>query len=191
MKAMGNAEAGDLTQVIESIARTADRLECFWSNAAGWAPGKAAEVLSRSRLDRQASLARCLELWASDYPDELTDGVLVLGWAHLGSLVEGALMLFFSVWRNDYAKDPKARRDMKNTLVEPDELLLEHLCQALERHGLLTQWQPWIRHIQQRRNAIHSFRDRDIGSLQELRSDVRRYLDFLTGIEGSLPYPLE
>ena len=50
-------------------------------------------------------------------------------------------------------------------------------------------WDEWILKIQQRRNAIHAFRDRDIGSFDEFYVDVRRLLGLLRRVNGQLPYP--
>jgi hypothetical protein len=70
-------------QVIARIESLNDGLRAFWSNAHGWAPDAAAELMSKSRLDRQASLSRSLRHWAAEPPDSLEDGDLILGWANL------------------------------------------------------------------------------------------------------------
>jgi len=50
-------------------------------------------------------------------------------------------------------------------------------------------WDKWVEHIQQRRNAIHAYKHRDIGSHDEFLSDIRIYLRFLRYINYRLPYP--
>ncbi len=50
-------------------------------------------------------------------------------------------------------------------------------------------WDTWILKIQQRRNAVHAYQDRDIGTFDEFFFDVRRYLEFLRHLNNSLPYP--
>jgi predicted metallo-beta-lactamase superfamily hydrolase len=50
-------------------------------------------------------------------------------------------------------------------------------------------WDVWINRIQQRRNAIHAYKDRDIGTQQELLKDIRTYLEFLKHMNARLPYP--
>ena len=47
----------------------------------------------------------------------------------------------------------------------------------------------WVQHIQYRRNAIHAYQDREIGSAEELQTYMRRYLDILRYINFRLPYP--
>ena len=46
-----------------------------------------------------------------------------------------------------------------------------------------------IQTIQQRRNAIHAFKDRDIGTKEEFTNNIRIYLNILRYINYRLPYP--
>jgi hypothetical protein len=50
-------------------------------------------------------------------------------------------------------------------------------------------WDSWILKIQQRRNAVHAFKSRDIGTFDEFFVDVQKYLKFLRYINDRLPYP--
>ena len=52
-------------------------------------------------------------------------------------------------------------------------------------------WLDWILKIQQRRNAIHAFKNRGIGNFEEFHSDLKNYLIFLRKINNGLPYPSE
>ena len=109
---------------------------------------------------------------------------------HLGALVEGSLKLFLSVWYDSYKDDVNA---IKNELQDPDGLTLDPLRQFFKKRIWVNvasdNWNPWIERIQQRRNAIHAFKDRDIGTHGELLADIRHYLRFLRRISGQLPYP--
>ena len=76
---------------------------------------------------------------------------------------------------------------------EPDELTLEYLRQFFNEKVWLNEdkdWDAWIHHIQQRRNAIHAYKHRNIGTFDEFFADVRRYFEFLLDINSGLPYPL-
>ena len=64
----------------------------FWKEAHGWAPIEAAELLNKSMLEWQGSLAEQLSVWCGT----LTDGQLILAWANLGALVEGQMKLLFT-----------------------------------------------------------------------------------------------
>ncbi len=46
-----------------------------------------------------------------------------------------------------------------------------------------------VKLVQQRRNAIHAFKARDIGSFREWQESLRVHLSFVRDIDGRLPYP--
>jgi len=183
-------------KVIEQIVLKNDGIAKFWSSAYGWAPLDAAGLLSKSRFDRQISLSRTLTLWVRPAVNAQAldaDGKLILGWANLGSLVEGSLKWFLSVYYEDYKADINALRDKASDLKDPDGLTLESLRVFFKRSVWTPadRWDAWILHVQQRRNAIHSFKDRDIGTLDEIEGDTREYWDFLQDLDGRVPYPDE
>lgn len=182
-------------RVIEQITKKNNGIARFWSSAAGWAPLAAAQLLSKSRLDRQVSLSRTLTLWVppavhAAAPD--VDGRLILGWANLGSLLEGSLKWFLSVYYEDYKKDINAIRDRVG-VKDPDGVTLEPLRLFFERSVWTAsdKWATWIAGVQQRRNAIHSYKHRELGTLEELESSIREYWDFLDDLDGRVPYPDE
>lgn len=93
----GSAESYEAT--VKNIEIIQSGLSEFWKNAHGWAPTNAATLLDKSRLDWLPSLASVLRHWAKD--GELSAGELILGWANLGSLLEGSLKLFLAVYLTD------------------------------------------------------------------------------------------
>lgn len=116
---------------------------------------------------------------------------MVLAWVNLGSLVEGTMKFFLSVFLMDYLKDPVQCHSKD---VTPDELQLEHLRQFFLKQNIWmnqdkNRWDQWVLHIQQRRNAIHTYKDREIGTFEEFWEDLRQYLEFLNELEGRVPYP--
>ena len=180
--------------VLDAIISKNDDLARFWTNPCGWAPVEAAGLLSKSRLDWQVSLSRTLRLWLppeADVNAPDADGRLILAWANLGSLVEGSLKWFLSVFYDDYKGDSAAIRDRVGAVRDPDSLTLEPIRVFFKK----SIWTPerdyddWIRHVQQRRNVIHAYESRDIGTVQELDADIRKYLDFLQDLDSSVPYP--
>ena len=106
-------------------------------------------------------------------------------------LVEGQLKLFLSVWYNDYSADLDAIRDQRGKLQDPDGSTIEPLRQFFVKRiwTVGSDWNPYVQLIQQRRNTIHAFKARDIGSFDEWKEELRRHLSFIRGINGSLPYP--
>ncbi|MCB0036378.1 MAG: hypothetical protein KDE51_20240, partial [Anaerolineales bacterium] len=153
------------------------------------APLGAAELLSKSRLDWQCSLSRCLKLWCQEAPELEQSGHLILAWTNLGSLVEGTLKLFLSVRYETYKNDVDAMRNKTGKLREPDGLTLEPIRQFFKKNIWDTAWDDWVQHIQYRRNAIHAFKNREIGTHGELVDDIRTYLQLIRYINYRLPYP--
>src|SRR5579859_1182306 len=92
-----------IKEVVQRIVNLNKGLADFWGNANGWAPTDSANLLSRSRLDWQVSLSESLGHWTGR--KKISDGDLILAWANLGSLVEGTMKLFLSVYYEDYKKD--------------------------------------------------------------------------------------
>jgi len=183
-----------IDEVVSRIITLNDGLRHFWSKMEeGWAPIEAAQLLSRSRLDWQVSLSRCLKNWLQEGQVDERDGRLILAWTNLGSLVEGTMKLCLSVWYVDYKKDVLALKRNGN-VIDPDILELEKMRIFFRERFWKeknVQWDSWILHIQQRRNAVHAFKNRDIGTLDEFYDDVRKYLEFLRYTNEKLPYPGE
>lgn len=179
-----------INEVINRIVTLNDGLRQFWTNVEGWAPIEAAQLLSKSRLDLQVSLSVCLKIWLSEPFPEDKNGRLILAWANLGSLVEGTMKLFLSVFYEDYKSDVEAIKN-KGKLIDPDGLQLESMRQFFRKRICGKDWDEWIRRIQNRRNVIHAYKNRDIGTFEEFFADVRSYLKFLRYINSRLPYPEE
>jgi hypothetical protein len=159
-------------------------------HSAGWAPAEAAELLTRSMLEWQSSLAESLKIWVG----RESEGELILARVNLGSLVEGFLKLFLCVFYKDYAKDEAAARKKKrDQLIDPDGQQLETLRVFFAKRVWHSEnefdWDPWIRKIQQRRNTVHAYKKREIGSFEEWYGDLRIHLVFIMFLNGHLPYP--
>lgn len=185
-------------EVIARVERLNSGLASFWGNSKGWAPVAAAGLLSKSRLDWQVSLSGSLRLWIRDDPDALTPAELILAWANLGSLLEGTLKTLLSVYFETYKSDlehlkkANAFDHKKQEAKDPDGLRLEPLrlyCKS--RHLLGDEGDELVARVQQRRNAIHAFQDRPIGSGVEFQKAVRDYLVLLRNVNERLPYPDE
>lgn len=181
-----------LTEVIDRIITLTKGICQFWSKAGGWAPPDAADILNRSRLDWHNSLTEYLENWIIKDYNESDHGSLILAWVNLGSVVEGTLKLSLSVFYEDYLNDDD-RIIYRGIAQDPDGLKFDKL--RIFCNGKLwdesSTWNEWILHIQQRRNVIHAFKDREIGNFAEFHNALKMYLKFLRMINGILPYPDE
>jgi|SRR5690625_313592 len=160
----------------------------IWNNQIrGWAPKEVVDKLEAAKLDWLEDLTMTLSIWVN-IGEEMTDGELILAYTNLGSLVEGWLKLYYCVYYMDYLIGPKT--DSKGKMIEPNDLKFEYLIQ-FSRDKL---WKTndsneiWVRKIQHRRNAIHSFNDRDIGNPSSFLEDLKKYYDFVIMIESHFPY---
>jgi len=183
----------ELNNTISKIVEINRWLSEFWSNSHGWAPEEAAILMSKSRLDRQASLSKCLRIWDSTIHLSNGDGVLILAWANLGSLIEGTLKLFLAAYYDDYKNDIEAYKNKKSgNLIDPDQLGLEKLRVFFNKRGLWDkEWSEYTLKVQQYRNAIHAFKDRNIGTYREYKECVITYLKMIEQFNLNLPYPDE
>jgi hypothetical protein len=193
---MGRSDPNSGESVILDIVKVNEELRTFWSHAHGWAPRPAAELLAKSRLDRQVALSRCLRLWVDPPNADELEGRLILAWVNLGMLVESTMKFFLSVHERDYWQTPVTRGPNKEPCAI-DELEFEELKQFYSKHiwkdaqkkRQKKKWNAWLGKIQQRRNAVHAYKDRDIGTFEEFPFAVETYLDLLRELERWLPYP--
>ena len=200
-----NIDSYTKEEIVQRIIKLTEGITNFWESSQGWASIESAALLTKSRLDWQASLARQLKLFLTkEIQTEI--GALILAWVTLGSLTEGTLKLFLSVWYEDYQAenfktDIKAIKDNKGILIEPDSLEFEKLrvffakriypekFEKYRKEQRKKDWIDWILLIQQRRNAIHAFKDRDIGTFDEFHLELKNYLIFLRDLTDTFPYP--
>jgi hypothetical protein len=179
------------TQIVDAIVEENRKISTFWSKAHGWAPIEAAELMSKSRLDWQVELGQTLHIWIASPPPSSSNAHLILGWANLGALVEGTMKWLLSVYDDDYKADVDALKNKKGDVVSPDGQTLEPLRQFFRKRfwSDTDSWNDWVLKIQQRRNAIHAYQDRDLGNHAEFIDDVEKYSKFLSEIHSRVPYP--
>lgn len=181
-----------LVHAVESICKTNERLRSFWSSSHGWAPPSAAKLLAQSRLDRQVALSHTLSLWVKKQAVPHRDGRLILAWINLGALMEGSFKTFLSVFLEDYRKSKNPIRH-RGQMIDPDVATLEGLRTFLKSDvwtaEQVKRWDLWSARVQQRRNAVHAFSDRDIGTFAEFHADLLTYAEFVEDMESGLPYP--
>lgn len=189
-------DAMAILEVVNRIESLNQGIADFWSKSEGWAPVSAAGLLGKSRLDWQSSLSSSLKLWLRTPPSSLTSGELILAWANLGSLVEGTIKTLLSVFYEDYRADiqvlikSNAYNKLKQRPHDPDGLSLETLKSYCRKKELLgAEGDALVDLVQQRRNAIHAFKDRPVGDDIEFQSAVRGYLKLLRSVNYRLPYP--
>lgn len=148
-------------------------------------------ILFKSRLDWLHSLSEELYTWTETYRTASdNDGKLILAWANLGALLEGGLKLFLSIYYLDYKSSRNHKRDRKGNIIAPDRLQMEDLKVFIQKEEIFEEkWIEYISLIQIRRNAIHAYRNRDIGNWKEFFNSVEIFRDFTNLIKNQLPYP--
>lgn len=186
----------NVTEIMNDVIRINAWLAEFWSKKAyGWASESSVELISKSRLDNQVSLSLTLRIWLENekWDTKSENGRLILAWANLGALVEGTLKLFLSAYYEDYRIDSHAHRNNKNNkLQEPDTLTLEKLRVFFNKRELWSkECDEYVQNIQNKRNAIHSFQDKDIGNFGEFYKSLLEYLAMIDVFNLELPYPDE
>ena len=180
MDQTSEALATKINELVESIRKTTS----FWSNHNGWAPEATANILSRAQLNWISSLSVSLHNWNRC----LSNGDLILAWANIGAIVEGYLKFFLVVYDHDYRKRPHLR---KGDYVSQDVIRLEDLRVYFKKNvwADTDNWDDWISDIQTKRNAIHAFKERDIGDTRQLHDQIFRLHEFVRDIDSRLPYP--
>jgi hypothetical protein len=191
---MNDTEPGEsaATTAIGQIIDQNERIRSFWhEQAGGWAPRKAATLLENSRLDRLVSLSHNLLLWTQPFSNTEDEGRLILAWANLGILVEGTMTWFLCVWEDCYSRTPMRTRNGDD--LEPNRLRFEELIRFYRQHiwvaGQEDEWDGWLTMVRERRNAVHAFNHRELGTWDEYWQAVVRYADFVAGLDLQVPYP--
>jgi hypothetical protein len=178
-----------LDRYLKDIAEVSRQAASFWSAAHAWAPNHVARLLSKAQLHLLASLGRTLrnridELY--DQPDE--EGVLIIAWVHLRSLVEGHLKLFFTVFMMDYERDPiiykKTKKPVPFADLRPNQILM--YCRD---HKLLDGHYELIQIALARGNMIHAFATHNFENRNAGNADECGAMAILRAV-GGLTLPL-
>ena len=142
-------------------------------------------------MDRLVSLSHSLRLWTQPCADEDREGRLILAWANLGILVEGTMTWFLCVYENNYSQSPFLTKQGVDLL--PNRLRFEELCRYYDEHvwtlRQVTEWDDWLTMVRSRRNAVHAFNHREIGTLDDWTDSVIRYHELIEELDGRVPYP--
>lgn len=162
----------------------------LWKDVYGIAPNASAKKLSEAMLEWQTELTNTLEIWINKGL-KMTVGELILARANLGAVVESWLKLFYCIHYDDYCKKPIKTR--KNKMVEPEKARFEDL--NIFSTGIL--WESfasdeffWVEAVRYKRNALHSFEYKNIGTPQNFLDDIDCLYEFVDNILVHLP-PIE
>lgn len=185
-------ESLSVETAISKIIASTERIRMFWTEVASdWSPRESAELLENSRMDRLASLSHSLRLWIEPCAEEDQEGRLILAWANLGILVEGTMTWFLCVFKGDYAK--QSMKTKNGFELQPNRLRFEEMTRFFRQHiwtdRQAAEWDAWLTMVRDRRNAVHAFNHREIGSWRDWHEAVIRYHEFIDDLDGQVPYP--
>ncbi len=163
----------------------------IWKDVHGIAPDNAAKKLDIAMLDWQSELTKTLKIWI-DKGLDMTVGELILARANLGAVVESWLRFFYCVFYDDYINQPM--KNKKGQILEPEK---DMRFEDLKKFSTGILWDDekskdylWVDSIQKKRNAIHSFIYKDIGTPLDFLLDVDYLCEFVDMILNHLP-PVE
>ena len=163
----------------------------IWKDVHGIAPDNAAKKLDIAMLDWQSELTKTLKIWI-DKGLDMTVGELILARANLGAVVESWLRFFYCVFYDDYINQPM--KNKKGQILEPEN---DMRFEDLKKFSTGILWDDekskdylWVDSIQKKRNAIHSFTYKDIGTPLDFLLDVDYLCEFVDMILTHLP-PVE
>ena len=81
--------------------------------------------------------------------------------------------------------------DLKtNKPISPEKLSFEQMKILFQKLDLIDNTEfKWLTEVQQYRNGIHFFKNREIGNKQNFNLSVQNYLCFLYKLDSFHPYP--
>lgn len=160
-----------------------------WKTVRGIVPNSVADKLDDAMLKWTVELTDSLHIWI-EKGSNMTDGELILARTNMGALVEAWLKFFYSVYYVEYSKKPALQY---GKIADPEELSFEQL----KNYSVGILWPDtndpqykFVDKIQHYRNAIHSFRYRDIGKASDYILDMDEYYTFVDEILNRMP-PVE
>lgn len=162
-----------------------------WREARGIAPNIVADKIDDAMLEWLIGLSETLNIWL-DKKYNMTTGELILARANLGAIVEFWLRFFCCAYYNDYVNAPFI---VKNKRLEPDNEMsfynLQEFCTGKIWPDKSSDDYIWVDSVRNKRNAVHSFTYRDIGSIEDFICDVEYLFEFVDRIINQLPDVLD
>lgn len=162
----------------------------LWKDVYGIAPNSSANKLYEAMLKWQTELTNTLGIWI-DKGLSMTVGELILARANLGAVVEFWLKLFYCIYYEDYCKDPiKTKR---NKMIEPEKATFKELNEfstGILWTSIASKEFLWVDSVRDKRNALHSFEYKNIGTPQDFLDDIDYLYEFVDNILSRLP-PIE
>lgn len=149
----------------EVLTIQTNNVALIWKDVYGIASDNAARKLDIAMLGWQSELTKTLKIWI-DKGLNMTVGELILARANLVAVVESWLRFYYCVFYDDYIDEPMVTK--KGKVLEPEK---DMRFEDLKNFSTGILWDDdkssdylWVDSIQHKRNAIHSFTYKDIGT---------------------------
>ena len=188
------------TRIPQDLVILLRHIRNFWRDGAvGWSPPEAEDSLQRIDFDNLVDLAEEFPNWYAG--ENRSRGQFVLAWVALGAVAEGGLQWFFSVYKDDYLRDPLFKDRTKEKITPPEDIFFAKLIRYFKEHIWLggpdtpgpqrmQTYTSSLNLIRIRRNCIHSVKS-ELGSWDEWKMCLHCILILLCELEGRVPYPHE
>ena len=182
-------------ELVEKIILLTEQKLNAWKCHNGYAPVEASNKLDNVMFDWIISLTASLRMWVKKGLF-MTDGELILACANLGSLVESMMKLVLSVHILDYYRDPL--KNDKGKVVQPEKIKFKNLktfCfdkvwpeTETNHYGVSYKaMKEWVGEVEEKRNAIHAFNKKELGSASDFINDIGIYWEFVNLVFDTLP----
>lgn len=175
-------------QKFDALRAKTNNVALIWHNVHGFADKDAALKMDKAMLTWLCELTDALKIWI-DKGLTMSTGELILARTNLGAVVESWLKFFYCVYYNDYIKKPIFNKHTQR-IKQPEEASF----QELKEFSTEILWDSkesieyaWIDSVQYKRNAIHSFKYRDIGTVNDFLNDIESLCEFVDIILSRLP----
>ena len=174
----------------ETLLMHTKNVAVIWKNTRGISPDEVADKLDKAMLEWMRDLTQSLKIWI-DKGQNMTDGELILARANLGSVVESWLRLFYTVFIEDYNKNPILDSKGKTVPLHKANFvdLQKYSCNILWADKNSKEYM-WVDSVRKKRNAIHSFEEKDIGTPQDFIEDINELYSFVEKVMSHFP-PVE
>lgn len=173
--------------IIEKIESVTKEHLVAWKSARGYAPVNVTNKIDKIMIDWIISLTEHLKIWDKNIGN-LTIGELILARTNLGTLVECWLKFFLVIHLDNYKSKPVVNK--KGKVIKPEKLSFEQLRIYYKDNIFLRsniKYNNWLESIQHKRNGIHAFNYKDLGTDEELHSDFFVYFEFIEHLIDSMP----
>lgn len=204
----------NIEEIVEKNIELITSILIFWKDCECWAPDNIRKELDLLEIDRLISFLNNLKLFEKE---ELNEGELILFHITIGVILEAMLVIFYTIWIEDYNEDLsilekeeissitndrpyfyRYRKENNKTkpFKKPSELELD-LLKVFSKNRLFSEydkkpfeyWREFIENVQVNRNSVHILKKREIQECSKCKSNLEKLFELVNLIDSKLIYP--